>query len=140
MLVNMATSTKRAAPSKPKQSTKLPPKPSSAHIKPFIRFYHSETLRTNALSLLSTVEQAQYPTAHRDALSSLVVELTNSGMDYYFMKQLRLAKPGFIVEQSANLGMAGVLQVMGSVIRQIIGRMDNPQLLSVCGSIRRLMR
>ena len=91
------------------------------------------------LTLLSTVELAQDPTAHRDALSNLVVELANSGMDYYFMRQLKLAKPGFVVEQSANLGMAGVQQVMGSVIRQIIGRMDKPQLLSVCGSIRQLM-
>jgi len=60
-------------------------------------------------------------------------------MDYYFAKQLKLAKPGFLVEQSANLGLAGVQQVMGSVIRQIIGRMDRPQVLSVCGSIRHLM-
>jgi hypothetical protein len=37
---------------------------------------------------------------HRDALASLVVELTHSGLDYYFMKQLKLAKPGFVVEQS----------------------------------------
>ena len=67
------------------------------------------------------------------------MELTNAGLDYYFMKQLKLAKPGFLVEQSANLGMAGTQQVMGSVIRQVIGRMDSPQLLSVCGSIRQLM-
>jgi len=63
----------------------------------------------------------------------------NSGMDYYFMKPLKLAKAGFISEQSASLGMTGVQQVMGSVIRQIIGRMESPQLLSVCSSIRRLM-
>ena len=55
------------------------------------------------------------------------------------MRSLKLAKPGFIVEQSANLGLAGVQQVMGSVVRQIIGRMDGPQLLSVTGSIRQLM-
>jgi hypothetical protein len=60
-------------------------------------------------------------------------------MDYYFMKPLKLAKVGFIVQQSANLGLAGAQQVMGSVIRNIIGRMDQPQLLSVCGSIRQLM-
>jgi len=51
----------------------------------------------------------------------------------------KLAKPGYLVEQSANLGLAGVQQVMGSVIRRIIGRMNSPQLLSVCGSIRQLM-
>lgn len=106
---------------------------------PFLRFYHSEALRKKTLSLLSVIEQTQDAAAHRTALADLVVELTNAGLDYYFMKQLKLAKPGFLVEQSANLGMAGAQQVMGSVIRQVIGRMDSTQLLSVCGSIRQLM-
>ena len=60
-------------------------------------------------------------------------------MEYYFMKPLKTAKLGFIVEQTANLGLGGVQRVMGSVIHQIIGRMDGPQLISVCQSIRQLM-
>lgn len=60
-------------------------------------------------------------------------------MDYYFLRTLKLAKTGFIIEQSASLGVAGALQIIGTVIRNIIGRMDGPQLLSVCGSIRKLM-
>ena len=137
-MTHMATTPKRVPSSKGKPSPKLPSAP-SAPSQPFLRFYHSEALRKKTLSLLSTVEQAEDATSHRDALSKLVVELTNSGMDYYFMEPLKLTKPGFIVEQSANLGLAGVQQVMGSVIRQIIGRMDGPQLISVCGSIRHLM-
>ncbi|MCF8199507.1 MAG: hypothetical protein K9J42_12125 [Sulfuritalea sp.] len=117
---------------------KTPAKRSAAS-KPFIRFYHSEGLRKKTLALLDTIEQSEDATTHRDALSDLVVELTNSGMDYFFMKPLKLAKPGFLVEQSANLGLAGVQQVMGSVVRKIIARMNSPQLLSVCGSIRQLM-
>jgi hypothetical protein len=106
---------------------------------PFLRFHHSAALRRKTLSVLATLEQAQDATKHRDDLADLVMELTSSGMDYYFMKPLKLASPGFVVEQSANLGLAGVRQVMGSVVRQIIGRMDGPQLVSVCGSIRQLM-
>ena len=138
IMMHMATASKRAPSSKLKQSP-TPPTERSAPLKPFLRFYHSEALRKKTLSLLSTIEQAQDATTYRDALSNLVVELTNSGMDYYFIKPLKRAKPGFIVEQSANLGLAGVQQVMGSVVRQIIGRMDSPQLISVCGSIRQLM-
>ncbi len=67
------------------------------------------------------------------------MELTNSGLDYYFMRPLKLAKTGFIVEQSANVGMAGAQQVMGSVIRNVTRRLESHQLLSVCGSIRQLM-
>ena len=135
----MATPSKRVPPSKGKQSPKLPSAAPESGSKPFLRFYHSAALRKKTLSLLSIIEQAQDAAARRDALADLVVELTNAGLDYYFMKQLKLAKPGFLVEQSANLGMAGAQRVMGSVIRQVIGRMDSPQLLSVCGSIRQLM-
>ena len=93
-----------------------------------MRFSHSEALRTKTLDVLTTLEQSDDPTAHRDALAKLVVELNDVGMKFYFM------------EQSANLGMAGAIQVIGSVVRKIIGRMEAPQLLSVCASIRQLMR
>jgi hypothetical protein len=89
--------------------------------------------------VLGTLEEAQDATAHRDAVADIVLELASSGMDYYFMKPLKLAKAGFIVEQSASIGMAGIQQVMGSVIRNVIRRMEGPQLLSVSGSIRELM-
>jgi len=131
----MAAPTMRARPSRVKQATGLP----SEQPEPFLRFYHSKALRRNSLALLRTIEQAEDATTHRDALADLVAELTNSGMDYYYMQPLQLAKAGFVVQQSARLGLAGVQQVMGSVIRGIIGRMDRPQLLSVCGSIRKLM-
>ena len=135
----MAHSSRRKAAARGNPYSSPSAERSGASSKPFLRFYHSEGLRKKTLSVLRTLEQAQDVTAHRDALADIVVELTNSGLDYYLMKQLKLAKPGFVLKQTANLGLAGVQQVMGSVIRNIIGRMDSPQLLSVCGSIRQLM-
>jgi len=157
----MATPTKRASPSNPERPVKpvkpvipvkaikpikalKPVKPSvaaaAADAEPFLRFQHTVALRKKTLSLLGTLEQADDATVHRDALSALVVELTSSGLDAYFMTPLRRAGAGFIVEQSAKLGMVGVQQVMGSVVRQIVGRMDGPQLISVSVSIRQFMR
>lgn len=124
---------KRPAPSRPR------PGPGTKS-KPFLRFYHSDELRTRTLQVLSALEQSSDPAEHRNALADIVVELTNTGMDYYFLRPLKLAKVGLILQQSAKLGMAGATQVIGSVIRTIIGRMDKPQLLSVCASIRELMR
>ena len=135
----MATSSKRSSASQGKRTARTSSEPSGLSSKPFLRFYYSDGLRKKTLSVLSALEQSQDATAHRDALANVIADLTNSGMDYYFMKPLKLAKAGFIVQQSANLGLAGAQQVMGSVIRNIIGRMDRPQLLSVCGSIRQLM-
>jgi hypothetical protein len=136
----MATPSRRVPAAKAGRAAKSPSGPPALDGRPFLRFHHSETLRKKTLAIIVDVEQAEEPVTHRDALADLVVELTNSGLDYYFMKQLKLARPGFLVEQSANLGMVGTQQVMGTVIRQVIGRMDGPQLLSVCGSIRQLMR
>jgi len=135
----MPSPSKHRCPGKGKRSARISSEAPEPKAKPFLRFYHSEGLRKKTLSVLSTVEQAQDATHHRDALADIVVELSNSGMDYCFMKPLKLAKAGFIVQQSAKFGLAGAQQVMGAVIRNIIGLMDRPQLLSVCGYIRELM-
>ena len=129
----------RKKPSRPASKRSAPASRASKASKPFLRFYHSEELRAKTLTLLDTLEGAVDPTAHRSALADLVVELSNSGLNYYLIRPLKLANAGFIVEQSASLGLSGALQVIGSVIRNILGRMDKRQLLSVCGSIRELM-
>ena len=120
------------------ESTK--PKTQASKGEPFLRFYHPAALRKQSLLVLETVEASSDPTQHRKALADLVVDLTRCGMDTYFMKPLKLAKAGFVTEQSASLGMAGAIQVLSSVMRSIIGGMGAPQLLSVCGSIRQFMQ
>jgi hypothetical protein len=107
--------------------------------KPFFRFCHSKTLRTKTLAVLDAIEQADDATVHSKALADISVELMRAAMEYFFMGPLKLAKVNFLVQQSASLGMAGTLQVMGTVSRNILGRMETRQLVSVCASIRRFM-
>lgn len=131
---------KQAAPASTEPVAPASALPAAAATKPFLRFYHSVALRKKTLDVLDTIEAARDPTVHREALADLVVELTDSGLDYCFTQPLKLAKPGFVIEQTAKIGLAGVQQVIGSVARRIIGRMGGPQLVSVCGSIRQFMR
>jgi hypothetical protein len=134
-------------PASSKRPSKLPAtarvkrvvKASSPSPRPFLRFYHSESLRAKTLAVLTALEKAKDSTKYRDALADVVVQLTDSGMEYYFLRPLMLAKAGFFVEQSANLGMSATTGVLASVIRNIIGGMDSPQLLTVCSYIRQLM-
>jgi hypothetical protein len=112
----------------------------AAASKPFLRFHHSDALRARTLAVVSALEGSARPEDHAGALADLVVALTAAGMDAYFMKPLEKAQAGFIVRQTASLGIAGAMQVIGSAIRNIVGRMDGPQLVSVCGSIRQFMR
>jgi hypothetical protein len=139
IITDMATPPKRGSAPAGKRTAKPSPEPPGVSSQPSLRFRYSADLHERTLAVLAAVEQAEDASAHRDALAEVVVELTKSGLDAYFMQPLQEAEAGYIVRQSANLGLSGAEKVMGSVIRSIIGRMDPPQVLSVCASIRRFM-
>lgn len=129
--VVMATPSKRSLkPVVARPVAKLPSKVTAS--KPFLRFYHSEDLRTRTLAILAAIEQSSQPARHRDALADIAVELAHAGMDYYFIKPLERANVGFLVQTSASVGVAGGLQVIGTVIRNIIGRMDRRAMIESC--------
>ncbi len=132
----MPTSPKPATVVAAKRLKKKAAEPSS---KPFLRFHHSQELRLKTLEVLEIVETAETPSAHSAQLTELILELTDTGMNQYFLQSLKATKANFVVQQSAALGLSGVQRVMGTVIRNILGRMDDRQLLSVCGSIRQFM-
>lgn len=134
----MTAATQRAAPARAKPASK-PGRPTPASAEPFLRFYHSKELRSRTLKVLATIEACDDPAAHCGALTDLILELVDSGMDYYFLRSLKATGAGFVAQQSASLGLVGVQKVMGTVIRNVLGRMTGPQLLSVCATLRELM-
>lgn len=127
-----------ATPPEPGGATSKP-RPTPPEPEPFLRFRLPDDLYARTLTVVAAIEQAPEPAKHRHALAELVVDLTNAGMDSYLMQPLKAADAGFVTVQAAGLGMSGAQQVMGSVIRNVIGNMDGRALRSVCGSIRRFM-
>ena len=103
-----------------------------------MRFYHSKALREKTLIVLNEVEVSPGHPRHGDVMADLVAELIEAGMDYYFMRALKQAKVGFVVEQSARMGMSGAIKLISSVNRKFIVRMDKDQLLVVAQHIREL--
>ena len=88
--------------------------------------------------MLAALEAAPDHARHRAALADLVAELTEVGMDYYYIRALRVAQVGFVGEQSARLGVSGAAKLISSVSRKYIMRMDDAQLLIVARHIREL--
>lgn len=105
---------------------------------PSMRFYHSKALRDKTFALLDEMEAFPGHPQHGDAMADLVTELIEAGMDYYFMRALKQANVGFVVEQSARMGMSGAVKLISSVNRRFIVRMDKSQLLVVAQHIREL--
>jgi len=110
----------------------------TAKSEPSLRFYHSKALRQKTETVLGALEVAPDHPRHGNAVASLVTELIEAGMDYYFLRPLKLAEVGFVTEQSARLGMSGAVKVISSVSTKIILRMDGRQLQVVASHIRAL--
>ena len=103
-----------------------------------MRFYHSKALRTKTQAVLAALEATPDQPKHGEAMADLVADLTEAGMEYYYLRALKLAQVGFVVEQSARLGMSGAVMLINSVSRKFIVRMDKAQLLVVARHIREL--
>lgn len=88
--------------------------------------------------VLDTLEAAEDPEEHSGALADLVSELTESGMDYYYMRALKLSGAGFVAQRSAGVGISGAVRMISTVSRQFIMRMDGKQLRAVASHIRSL--
>ncbi len=106
---------------------------------PSLRFHHSTELRTRTLAVLDALESADDPTEHREALAEVVMELTDVGLAYYFLKPVQDAKVGVLAMQTTKVGLAGILRLMSPVARRVLGGMDREQLLGVSAHIRELM-
>ena len=90
------------------------------------------------LAVLEALEAAENPEEHREALADLVADLTESGMDYYYLRALKLSNAGYMAQQSARMGIAGAVKMISSVNRRFIMRMDRKELLAVTSHIRSL--
>jgi hypothetical protein len=107
--------------------------------KPSIRFFHSAPLRARTNKVLAAIARDNDPTRHAAALSSVVVDMTTAGFDYYFLRPLKEAKVGFVSQQTAKFGTAGALRMMSPVIRTILGSADGHQMRVIARHIAHLM-
>ena len=105
---------------------------------PSLRFHHTANLRAKTDAVLNALEAKPEAPKHGEAMADLVHELIEAGMDYYFLRALKKAQTGFVMEQSARLGLSGAVRIISSVSRQFIERMDRAQLLIVSRHIREL--
>jgi len=107
--------------------------------KPFIRFTHSKALRVKTLKVLDAIDEDATQDGLKEDLSALLVDLTEAGMQFFFLDPVAKLKMGFVVSQSSNLGVGSVLRIMGPLVRNIVSRMDKKQLRQVSRIMRQMM-
>lgn len=136
--VAQKTVTKPAAKAAPRPAARADAKAAGPSAEPSLRFHHSVDLRSKTDKVLQAIDTKPDHAGHPVALADLVGELVEAGMDYYFLRPLKLADVGFLTEQSARLGLSGAVKLINSVSRKFIVRMDSVQLQVVATHIRSL--
>jgi hypothetical protein len=111
----------------------------TARPRPSLRFFYAASLRARLEKLLAAIEHDESPRRHAEALASVVGELADAGLEYYFVKPLRDAKVGFVALQTASLGMAGALRVMSPMFRSVLANANDTQLRAIGRHVREMM-
>jgi hypothetical protein len=121
-----------------RSASKKTAKPDQA-AKPHLRFHYPVGLHAETIAVLTAIEEGPDTPKHHEAIAGIAARLIDAGMDYYFLRPLRLGKVGFVVEQSAGIASAGASRILATVTRNVLLRMNRTQLLAVCAHIRHLM-
>lgn len=124
---------------RPKTVTAKASAPKASTEKPFLRFTHAKPLRVRTLKVLDAIDTSADPLPQREALGKLIVELSDAGLRFFFLEPVGKLKMGFVVNQTASLGIGSVMRVLGPTVRNIVGRMDAKQLRQVSGIMRQMM-
>ena len=112
---------------------------SAASTLPFIRFHLTEALHQEARDAVNTIAADPKPTEYSVALADLIVELVQHGFDFYFSEPLRQADAGFVINKTADVGLSATQKMMAPVIRNVIAKLDDEQLRTICVFMQQIM-
>jgi len=130
---------KPQAKTKPAPARRAAPPPEPRASEPGLRFVYGRELDERAVALLDAIERAPDPARHREAFGELVLALTDAGLTHYFLRPLEVANAGFVVRQSANLGLAGARNLLAPILRGALSRLEPEQLRTIAGYVRGMM-
>ena len=100
-----------------------------------LSFPLSEELRQQTLETLAKLRESSDCRKHIPLLSNLISDLTETGLEYYFVHSLKKAGVGLIGVSTAKLGIASTSKGIPVVMSKVVGLMSDKQLLAVADFI-----
>lgn len=86
------------------------------------------------------IQQAkQEGTADLDTLLGVIAELTNTGLDFYFLNPLRRMGAGGMTLKAAEMGVHSTQKGINLVIRKVVQRLEGCQLVAITGFLEEIM-
>lgn len=99
-----------------------------------------DELRTKALYTVS--ELRSRGKADKDAIEELfqlIVELTESGLDFFFLEPLRRLNAGSMMMGMAKVGISSMLKGSKMVVHKVLKKLDERSLVSILDFIEEII-
>lgn len=99
-----------------------------------------DELRTKALYTVN--ELRQRGKADKDAIEtlySLIVEMTESGLDFFFLEPLRRLNAGSMLMGMARVGIGSMLKGSKMVIHKVLKKLDDRSLSNILDFIEEII-
>ncbi|MGP4845625.1 hypothetical protein ACTXGQ_15920 [Marinobacter sp. 1Y8] len=99
-----------------------------------------EALKTKAL--LTVEELRSRGKADKqaiDELFELIVELTDNGLDFFFLEPLRRLRAGSVMMGMAKVGISSMLKASKMVIHKVLKKLDDKSLAAILDFIEEII-
>lgn len=104
-----------------------------------VAFEISPELMARAEEALAAVRAEPGHTPNVDALVEVILELTDRGMDFYYLEPLRRARVSAMATSAARLGFAAASRGIPAIIRRVVSSLDEEQLLGIVDFIDEIL-
>ena len=85
--------------------------------------------------VLESIRQAEDKTAHAREVAEIVVEMTRTGLDYYYLLPLEQARVGFVDLNAARVGIASAGRSLPLIVNRILRNLSSDQLQVVADHV-----
>jgi hypothetical protein len=99
-----------------------------------------DALRTRAL--YTVTELRERGTADREAINKLyelIVELTEAGLDFFFLEPLRRLRASSMMMGMAKVGIGSMLKGSKMVIHKVLKKLDDKSLVAILNFIEEII-
>ena len=104
-----------------------------------VAFQIPAELMAQAEAALQAVRADPAAEESRGALVEIVLELTDRGMDFYYLEPLRRARVGAMATSATRLGIAAAGRGIPPIVRRVISSLDDEQVLGVADFVDEIL-
>ncbi|WP_323754100.1 hypothetical protein [Marinobacter sp.] len=99
-----------------------------------------DELRTRALYTVSELKaRGKADKEAIDQLHSLIVELTENGLDFFFLEPLRRLNAGSMTMSMAKVGISSMLKGSKMVVHKVLKKLNDRSLISILEFIEEII-